>query len=133
MARYLRIRSVVKTQRTNAVERISAICGLTPDGGHWTLTQEQAVSQIEDGSCAFYIERVGDRRSDVVVAMDLQAHKYLKTVADGEQPDQLLHLPDCHHVMRTHSGLLRRALSGKFREWLGLSHAQSLVSVRTRT
>ena len=57
MARYLRIRSVVKTQQTSAFERISAICGLTPDECHWTLTQEQAVSQIEDGTCAFYIEK----------------------------------------------------------------------------
>ena len=101
MARYLHIRSIVKTDRTNAYERIIAICGLMPDGSHWTLTQEQAVSQIEDGACAFYIERVGGRRSDVIVAMDLQGHKYLKTVADGQQPDQLLHLPACSH--RVHS------------------------------
>jgi hypothetical protein len=103
MARYLHIRSVVKTDRTNAYERISAICGLKPDGSHWTLTHEQAVSQIEDGTCAFYIERVGGRRSDVIVAVDLHGHKYLKTVADGQQPDQLLHLPACSHSVHSHS------------------------------
>ena len=103
MARYLHIRSIVKTERTNAYERIIAICGLLPDGSHWTLTQEQAVSQIEDRTCAFYIERVGGRRFDVIVAIDLQAHKYLKTVADGEQPDQLLHLPACSHREHSHS------------------------------
>ena len=57
MARYLRIRCIVKTQQTDAHERIEAICGLTPDGSHWTLTHEDAVSQIENRSCAFYIER----------------------------------------------------------------------------
>ena len=103
MARYLHIRSVVKTDRANAYERISAICGLKPDGSHWTLTHEQAISQIEDGTCAFYIERVGGRRSDVIVAVDLHGHKYLKTVVDGQQPDQLLHLPVCAHSVHSHS------------------------------
>src|SRR2546430_13561697 len=48
MARYLRIRSIVKTERTDTHERIKAICGLMPDGSHWTLTREDAVSQVEN-------------------------------------------------------------------------------------
>jgi hypothetical protein len=101
MARYLRIRCIVKTERTGAHERISAICGLTPDGSHWTLTHEDAVSQVENGACAFYIERPGGQRDDIIVAMDVRAHKYLKTVADRDQPDQLLFLPACPHVAHT--------------------------------
>src|SRR5438034_11676022 len=80
MARYLRIRCIVKTERTGAHERISAICGLAPDGSHWTLTHGDAVSQVESGTCAFYIERPGGQRAEVIVAMDVHAHKYLKTV-----------------------------------------------------
>ena len=98
MARYLRIRCIVKTERTGAHERISAICGLAPDGSHWTLTHGDAVSQVENGTCAFYIERLGGQRAEVIVAMDVHAHKYLKTVADRDQPDQLLFLPACLHV-----------------------------------
>jgi len=90
MARYLRIRCIVKTERTGAHERISAICGLAPDGSHWTLTHGDAVSQVENGTCAFCIERLGGQRAEVIVAMDVHAHKYLKTVADRDQPDQLL-------------------------------------------
>ncbi len=101
MARSLRIRCIVKTERTGAHERINAICGFTPDGGHWTLTQEDAVSQIENGICRFYLERLRDQRNDVIVAVDVRAHRYFKTVEDREQPDELLYLPACPHVVHT--------------------------------
>src|SRR5436309_11398890 len=48
----------------------------------------------------FYVERAGGRRFDVIVAMDLHAHKYLKAVADGERPDELLYLPSCQQEMK---------------------------------
>jgi hypothetical protein len=75
MARYLRIRSIVKTERTDAHERIKEICGLMPDGSHWTLKHEDAVLQVENRTCAFYIEGPGDnyKRYDVIVAMDVRA------------------------------------------------------------
>lgn len=102
MARYLHIRYVVKTDRTNAHEQIQAICGNKPDGSHWSLTQDEAIAEVEDGISIFYVERGGGRRRfDVVVAMDLHAHKYLKTVADREQPDELLYLPSCHNLAHT--------------------------------
>ena len=100
MARYLRIRSIIRTDRTSAYERIGAICGVKRDGSHWTLTQDQAVSEIEDGISMFYIERAG-KRFDVVLGMDVHAHKYLKTVADRDQPDELLYLPACPHITHT--------------------------------
>ena len=101
MAQYFRIRRIVKTDRPNAHERINAICGVNLDGSHWTLTHEDAVSQIENGICQFYLERLRDQRYDVIVAMDVRAHRYLKTVEDREQPDQLLYLPACPHVVHT--------------------------------
>ena len=101
MARYLRIRCVVKTERTGAHERIDSICGLTPNGSHWTLTHEDAVSQVENGICRFYVERPTDRRYDVIVAIDVRANRYLKTVADRDHPDQLLFLPACPHAAHT--------------------------------
>ncbi|OLD80719.1 MAG: hypothetical protein AUF67_11010 [Acidobacteria bacterium 13_1_20CM_58_21] len=104
MARYLRIRCIVKTERTGAHERIGAICALTPDGSHWTLTQEDAVSQVENGDCRFYIERPRDQRYDVIVATDVRAHRYLKMVADRDQPDQLLFLPACPHTPHSIAG-----------------------------
>ena len=104
MARYLRVRNVVKTDRANAHEQIQAICGIKPDGTHWSLTQDQAIREIEDRISLFYVERGGGRRRfDVIVAMDLHAHKYLKTVADREQPDELLYLPSCHNLVHARS------------------------------
>jgi hypothetical protein len=117
MARYLRIRCVVKTERTGAHERIDSICGLTPDGSHWTLTHEDAVSQVENGICRFYVERPTDRRYDVIVAMDVRANRYLKTVADRDQPDQLLFLPACPHIVHTPYSLTgQRVVGAKLRE-----------------
>lgn len=100
MARYLRIRHVVKTEHPSAHEQIQAICGNKPDGGHWSLTQDEAIAQVEDGTSRFYSERAG-KRFDVILAMDIHAHKHLKTVADREQPDELLYLPACPHFAHT--------------------------------
>jgi hypothetical protein len=105
MAQYFRIRRIVKTDRPNPHERIDAICGLNADGSHWTLTQEDAVSRIEDGTCAFYLEGPRGQRHDVIVGMDVHAHRYLKT-ADRDQPDQVLFLPACPHVAHTRYSVL---------------------------
>lgn len=95
MARYLRIRCVIKTDRTSAHERIRAIGGINPDGSRWALTQDKAILQIEDGASVFYIEKPRDRRFDVIVTIDAHGNKYLRTVADRDQPEQLLQLPAC--------------------------------------
>ncbi len=111
MARYLRIRQVVKTERPSAHEQIQAICGIKADGSHWSLTQDEAIAQAEDGISLFYVERAGGRRFDVIVAMDLHARKYLKTVADREQPDELLYLPSCRNL--AHAANARSMAAGR--------------------
>jgi hypothetical protein len=95
MAQYLRIRCIVKTDRTSAHERIHSVGGVNPDGGRWKLTQDKAISCIEDGTYVLYIERLRGQRLDVIVATSAGAAKYLKTVADGEHPEKLLSLPTC--------------------------------------
>jgi Protein of unknown function (DUF3892) len=95
MAQYLHIRCVVRTDRTNAHERIHSVGGVKPDGTRWKIGQDVAISRIEDGTYVFYIERPGGQRLDVVVATSAGGNKYLKTVADREQPDKLLSLPSC--------------------------------------
>ena len=94
MAQYLHIRCVVKTDRTSAHERIQSVGGVKPDGSRWILSQDKAISYIQDGTHVFYIERTGGLRLDVIVATSAHGN-YLKTVADREQPDQLLSLPSC--------------------------------------
>ena len=99
MAQHLRIRCVLKTGRTGAHECIHSVGGLKPDGSHWKLTQDQAISGIEDGTYVLYIERPAGHRIDVIVAVSADGskslNKYLKTMADREQPDNLLSLPAC--------------------------------------
>ena len=113
MARHLRIRHVVKSDRSGAHELISAVCGLNQDGTHWTLTQEQAVTQIEDRVFAFYFEGETGQRFDVVVAMDLHANKYLKALANGKHSDELLFLPPCLHVQHTQNARYREVMAGR--------------------
>jgi Protein of unknown function (DUF3892) len=99
MAQHLRIRCVVKTDRTSAHERIHAVGGAKPDGSNWKLTQDEAISYIEDGTYVFYIESPAGHRIDVIVAVIVEGgeslRKYLKTIADREQPGKLLSLPTC--------------------------------------
>jgi hypothetical protein len=98
MAQYLRIRCVVKTDRTGAHERIHSVGGVKPEGSHWRLTQDKAISDIEDGTYVFYVERPVGHRIDIIVAMSAGGSKYLKTMADREQPDHLLYLPTCPEI-----------------------------------
>ena len=100
MPRHLRIRNVVTTDRPGAL-CIDAICGVNPNGTHWTLTRDQAVSQIEARASAFYIEKSGGKRFAVIVAFDPRANKFLKTIPDRDYSKELLFLPNCLHVMHT--------------------------------
>jgi len=65
-----------------------------PDGSRWIMTQDKAISYIQDGTYVFYIEKTGGHRLDVIVATNAYG-TYLKTVADREQPEKLLSLPTC--------------------------------------
>jgi hypothetical protein len=89
------VRCINKSDRQSAHERITHIGGLNTDGTRWKLTQRDAIDGIESRKWAFFVERPAGHRSDVVVAVTGQGHKYLKTRADGEQPNNLLSLPEC--------------------------------------
>ena len=98
MAQYLRIRCIVKTDRTSVHERIHSVGGVKPDGSPWKLPQDKAISYIEDGTYVFYIERAGGHRVDLIVTTGADGDKYLKAVTDKEQPGKLLSLPTCPEI-----------------------------------
>ena len=94
MADSVRIQCINKTDRNNPHERIRSIGGTNPDGGRWKLSQSEAIEGIEQGKWRFYVN-VGGRSVQVIIGKSAYGHKYLKTENDGEQPNNLLSLPEC--------------------------------------
>lgn len=91
------ITCINKSDRQNPHERITHIGGKTGgenNGGPWKITQEKAIEGIEAGTWTFYVTK-NDSRVNVVVATSRYGNKYLKTEADGEEPNNLLSLPEC--------------------------------------
>lgn len=87
-----RIECIRKTNRFSAHDRISHVGGSAPTP--WRLTQEEAIHAIESGSWRFYVH-AGGSSVWVIVARSAAGNKYLKTQNDGEQPNNLLSLPEC--------------------------------------
>jgi hypothetical protein len=94
MASRLLIEYIHKTDRQNAHERIKAIGGGLP-GCRWKHMQADAIAWAEGRIFVYYVINQDGREEKVIVARDQHGYKYLKTEADGEQPDNLLNLPEC--------------------------------------
>ncbi len=95
MAQQVQITCVVKTDRTSPHERIHSVGGVNPDGTRWRLSEDAAIGYIENGTYSFYVDRPFGHRVAVIIAESQWGHKYLKTIADGEHPNNLLSLPSC--------------------------------------
>jgi len=93
MADERQVTCINKSDRYNAHERIRFIGGVTA-GSRWKMSQEDAIAGLESGKWQFYVS-VGGKTARVIVAKSASGHKYLKTENDGEQPDNLLSLPEC--------------------------------------
>jgi len=94
MAENIQIKCINKTDRTSAHERIKSIGGVNPSGTRWKLSLEQAIKDIEAGKYRFYVSVNGDSVW-VIIAVSAAGNKYLKTENDGDQPNNLLSLPEC--------------------------------------
>jgi hypothetical protein len=94
MATKLQIKCINRTDTTSAHERIQAIGG-DAGGQPWKHTESSAIQWIKNGAYAYYVTNEEGKAVDVIIAKSPYGHEYLKTVADGEQPDNLLNLPEC--------------------------------------
>lgn len=85
-----RITCINKDDRQNPYERIKFV-GL---GGTEKYTQQQVVRWIDGGEHKFYVER-GGKRANVITATSPYGNRYIKTEADGSEPNNLLSLQEC--------------------------------------
>lgn len=94
MAKTAQIKCVNKRDRDNPWERIINVGGVNSDGSRWKQSQEETIQEIEAGTWKFYVS-VNNDPVWVIVAKSKFGNKYLKTEPDGDQPNNLLSLPEC--------------------------------------
>ena len=74
--------------------RVGRIGGLNSDGTPWSVSEAQAIQEIESGKTKFYCDVYGQSYL-VVVGTDRSGIRFLKAAIDGDSPACLLRLPEC--------------------------------------
>jgi len=92
MARYQVVCITKRGGHYNPHERISHV-GIATANGTSVQRQEQIITWLETRQHSFYVMRAG--KSVEVVVGARNGRKYLKTEADGDEPNNLLALKEC--------------------------------------
>jgi hypothetical protein len=88
-----RIECTARQTRGDAV-RVTVVGGLNLDGTSWSMTEAEAIREIESGRGKFYCDVYGQSYL-VVVGTDKSGVKFLKAAIDADSPTCLLRLPEC--------------------------------------
>lgn len=91
MARY-RVTCVTPHEKH---KRILGLGCYTTTNVFLTFTEAQVIDRIENHADTFYVERPTGHVIDLEVVKERDGTKYVKTVGDGEIPNNLLSLPIC--------------------------------------
>lgn len=92
MASVAEIKCINKDPRQDPFHAIVNVGGYATS--QWKLSLADAITKIERGEWRFYVSRAG-KQVWVEVAVSRAGNKYLKTEADGSEPNNLLSLPEC--------------------------------------
>ena len=87
------VRCITKRQHHNPHERIQGIGGTNSLGVRWWRAEDDAIHDVERDPDSYFASANG--KSVRVVVATHNGRKYLKTVTDGYEPNNLLSLPDC--------------------------------------
>jgi len=88
-----RITGIVLREAGSPQVRIRTVGGVRPDGAPWRMGVEEVVKAIRRGERFYVAEPAGDP-VDVVIAHTGEGRAYLRTTADGDEPNNMLALPD---------------------------------------
>lgn len=94
MAGTFQVRCINKSDRDNPWERITHLGGLAGQEP-WRITQERCIAGIEADEKYFVKVNADPDTVWLVVATSRYGNKYVKTQSDGDQPNNLLKLPEC--------------------------------------
>ena len=93
MAGNFEIKCINKDDRKNPYERIINVGGFGTT--NWKLTQQEVIRRIKAGEESFYVSRPRGDTVKVIVARSRFGNDYIKTESDGDEPNNLLSLPEC--------------------------------------
>lgn len=89
------IRCIRKEHRNNPYERITHIGWINSENWNkWQITQKEAIDAIEANKWDFHVIVWWDR-ANVIVSTSRYWNKYIKTINDWDEPNNLLSLPEC--------------------------------------